>query len=109
MWICIQLTKQKIADTDKTKEDIEGAKKELKKAKILRKNKEEYDLLVDVINEQPDRKKLRLMYLNFLQELQALEERSKEWDKEFEAHRRQFHVLLTSQRDLHALLQDSDM
>lgn len=67
------LTQQISFDIDKAKKDIEGAKDDFKEAKIVRKNRVEYELIANVINEQPDRKQTDEELSQLKKELESLE------------------------------------
>uniref|UniRef100_A0A1B6M5F0 THO complex subunit 7 homolog n=1 Tax=Graphocephala atropunctata TaxID=36148 RepID=A0A1B6M5F0_9HEMI len=102
------LSKQISFDIEKSKQDIEGTKDEFQKAKTVRKNRVEYGVLANVINEQPDRKQTDEKLTQLKKELQSLEEQSNQLDSKLELRRKQFHVLIASIHQLQALLESGD-
>lgn len=65
---------KQIEDTiQSVKEEIVGTKEDFKEAKIIRKNRLEYEVLSKVINEQPDRKETNEKLGKLKKELENLE------------------------------------
>ncbi|CAH1401054.1 unnamed protein product [Nezara viridula] len=87
--------------------EIADAKDEFKDAKLIRKNRLEYEALAKIINEQPDRKETNEKLINIKKELQVSEERLEYLEAKLELRRKQFHVLFTSLQQLQAVL-DAD-
>lgn len=87
--------------------EIEEAKEEFKEAKLIRKNRLEYEALARVINEQPDRKQTNEKLLSIKKELHSLEERLEYLEAKLDLRRKQFHVLFTSLHQLQSIL-DAD-
>lgn len=61
------------SDIEQARENIDYAKHAFKVAKIVRKNRAEYELLANSINEQPDRKQTNEQLLELQKELKLLE------------------------------------
>lgn len=91
---------------DKIKGEIQIALNDLKKAKTVRKNKMEYDLLAKVINAQPDRKETLKRLRDLQNELSELEEKSRNLEKKLDIRRKQFYVLMSSASLLRSELDD---
>ncbi|XP_054273349.1 THO complex subunit 7 homolog [Macrosteles quadrilineatus] len=94
-------------DIERAKQEIGEKKLEFKKAKIIRKNRAEYEVLANVINEQPDRKQTDEKLSQLKKELNSLEEKSEKLNEQMELRRKQFHVLIASIHQLEALLDAS--
>uniref|UniRef100_A0A224XSC6 Putative tho complex n=1 Tax=Panstrongylus lignarius TaxID=156445 RepID=A0A224XSC6_9HEMI len=86
------------------KEEIVGTKEDFKEAKVIRKNRLEYEVLSKVINEQPDRKETNEKLGKLKKELENLEEKYTQLEEKLEMRRKQFHVLFSSLHQLQALL-----
>lgn len=93
---------------DKIKGEIQIALNDLKKAKTVRKNKMEYDLLAKVINAQPDRKQTLKRLKDLQSELSELEEKSRNLEKKLDIRRKQFYVLMSSASLLRSELDGTD-
>uniref|UniRef100_A0A1B6FLV3 THO complex subunit 7 homolog n=1 Tax=Cuerna arida TaxID=1464854 RepID=A0A1B6FLV3_9HEMI len=102
------LSKQISLEIEKSKQDIEGTKEEFQHAKTIRKNRVEYGVLANIINEQPDRKQTDEKLTQLKKELQSLEEQSNQLDSKLELRRKQFHVLIASIHQLQALLETGE-
>jgi THO complex subunit 7 len=68
-----RLSKQIESNINRAKEEIVGTKEEFKEAKVIRKNRLEYEVLAKVIKEQPDRKETDDKLLQLQADLQSLE------------------------------------
>ncbi|KAJ1532106.1 hypothetical protein ONE63_000735 [Megalurothrips usitatus] len=88
--------------------NIEKTKEELKKARTIRKNRIEYDLLAKVISDQPDRQKTCSELEQLKQDLSALQTTREDLEKKLDLRRKQFRVMLGSINQLEALLDESD-
>lgn len=90
------------------KSQLNIALDDLKRAKTVRKNKMEYDILAKVIKEQPDRKETDNRLKELQNELSALEEKSKQLEKKLDMRRKEFYVLISSANQLRELLDSSE-
>ena len=96
---------QGITDSQKKIADL---KVELQQAKIIRKNKQEYDVLAQIIMDNPDRRDT-LGRLNQLEEeINKLQLIKENLNKRLEQRGKQFQVLLTSAHELQKMLSDED-
>lgn len=87
---------------------ITDLKNELLQAKVVRKNKQEYDALAEIIMENPDRKNT-LMQLNKLeQEIENLQQIKENLKKTLESRSKQFQVLISSAHELQKMLSQDD-
>jgi len=102
------LLQQISKDIEKAKKEIEEKKLKFKEAKTVRKNRAEYEVLANVINEQPDRKQTDEKLSQLKKELNLLEEKSQKLNEQLELRRKQFHVLIASIHQLEALLESSE-
>lgn len=96
------------ANIETVKSQLNIALDDLKKAKTVRKNKMEYDILAKVIKEQPDRKETDNRLKELQNELFALEEKSKQLEKKLDMRRKEFYVLISSANQLRELLDSSE-
>merc|ERR1711962_1243863 len=87
---------------------IEDCKKELEKAKVIRKNRQEYDALAKIINEHPDRQATIDRIAALEKEHSVLKNTKAQLERKLEQRRRQFHLLVTSIHQLQALLDEDD-
>jgi len=87
---------------------IEESKKELEKAKVIRKNRQEYDQLAKVINEHPDRQATIDRIAALEKEHSVLKNTKAQLERKLEQRRRQFHLLVTSIHQLQTLLDEDD-
>lgn len=90
------------------KAQIQVALSDLRKAKTVRKNKMEYDLLAKVINKQPDRKVTYKRMKELQSELADLEEISRNLDKKLAYRKKQFYVLMSAASSLKKELEMTD-
>ena len=92
----------------KAKEEIATCKTELKQARTVRKNKQEYDALAKVIETQPERKQLGREIDNVHSELETLDEAKQKLVQKLEMRQKQFHTLIYSIQLLQMILEDND-
>lgn len=97
------------SNIETVKSHLNAALEDLKKAKTVRKNKMEYDILAKVIKEQPDRKETDNRLKELQNDLSALEDRSKQLEKKLDMRRKQFYVLISSANQLRELLDSSEI
>ena len=88
--------------------DIEATKKELHKAKQIRKNKMEYDALAAIIQSQPDRRSNQDKLARLRQELESSEAECYKLEMKLELRRKQFHLLVSSIQGLQQLLTEDE-
>ncbi|KAK9502292.1 hypothetical protein O3M35_011090 [Rhynocoris fuscipes] len=98
------ISKQIEETIQNVKDEIVGTKEDFKEAKVIRKNRLEYEVLTKVINEQPDRKETNEKLEKLKKELENLEEKYTDLEYKLEMRRKQFHVLFQSLHHLEALL-----
>lgn len=89
------------------KNTIDISKQNLAQAKILKQNRMMYDLLAQSIKQQPARKQTNKRLEELEIELNALRDQRKNLEQRLEMRRKQFHVLMSSANQLHAMLEDS--
>jgi len=87
---------------------IEECKKELEKAKVIRKNRQEYDALAKIINQHPDRQATIDRIAALEKEHSELKNTKTQLERKLEQRRRQFHLLVTSIHQLQALLDEDE-
>ncbi|KAG7299121.1 hypothetical protein JYU34_017633 [Plutella xylostella] len=90
------------------KGNIEKSKADLAQAKVVRKNRIEYDVLAKVISEQPDRKQTNEKLSTLKTELASLETSKQQLEGRLSLRKKQFHVLVTSIHQLQALLDEPE-
>lgn len=83
-------------------------KNELQKAKVVRKNKQEYDVWAKIIMKHPDRRET-LKGLNQLeQEIKKLQQVRESLNRKYEKRSKQFQVLITSANELQKMFQEEE-
>jgi len=92
----------------KAKAEIEETKQELVEAKLVRKNRMEYDALAKVIQSHPDRDSSTTRLETVREELGQLEEREKQLQEKLETRKKQFHLLVSSIHQMQDLLAEDE-
>ncbi|XP_050430583.1 THO complex subunit 7 homolog [Adelges cooleyi] len=92
---------------DNTKLEIECAKEELKKAKTIRRNRMEYDVLAKLIIQHPPRTETAKRLDDLKDELQALKMTRYELNQKLDKRKKQMHVLMSTLNDLTDSLDDN--
>jgi len=87
---------------------INDCKTELDKAKVMRKNLQEYDALARIINEHPDRQATIDGIAVLEKEHNDLKAMNEKLDQKLEQRKRNFHLLVTSIHQLQSLLDKDD-
>ncbi|XP_030373689.1 THO complex protein 7 [Scaptodrosophila lebanonensis] len=90
------------------KEEIEASKKELVIAKQIRKNKMEYDLLAELIAEQPDRKKTEKQIETIKKEIDQLTHKKLKLERKFQKRRNDFTLLMYTIHELEQQLENDN-
>lgn len=102
------LSKKIKLDIEEERKTIEKTKVALAEAKIVRKNKMEYDILGKVINEQPDRKETGKKLDQLKEELRNLNECYSRTVKKILQRQQQFHALVVTIHHLKDTLEEDD-
>ncbi|KAK0135094.1 THO complex subunit 7 [Merluccius polli] len=89
-------------------ENISECKKEIQRAKRIRKNRQEYDALAKVIQQHPDRHETLKQLEALDKELQQLSDIKENVDAKLELRKKQFHVLLSTIQELQQTLDNDD-
>ncbi|CAG5983523.1 THO complex subunit 7 homolog [Menidia menidia] len=89
-------------------EKITDCKKEIQRAKRIRKNRQEYDALAKVIQQHPDRHDTLNQLEALDKELQQLSHIKENVDAKLELRKKQFHVLLTTIQELQQTLENDE-
>ncbi|KAK3750114.1 hypothetical protein RRG08_030531 [Elysia crispata] len=114
-----EMNKQEQKNYEKLRQDIENkieeatariaeAKTELQLAKCIRKNRQEYDNLAKIIQQQPDRQETTKQLEALDKELSNLVKIKQQLEEKLELRRKQFMVLITSIRELQHILEDDE-
>ncbi|RUS77978.1 hypothetical protein EGW08_014239 [Elysia chlorotica] len=114
-----EMNKQEQKNYEKLRKDIEDkieeatariaeAKTELLLAKCIRKNRQEYDNLAKIIQQQPDRQGTTRQLEALDKELSTLVQTKQQLEEKLELRRKQFMVLITSIRELQRILEDDE-
>ncbi|XP_057296472.1 THO complex subunit 7 homolog [Hydractinia symbiolongicarpus] len=90
------------------KKDIALCKEELQQAKIIRRNKQEYDSLARIIEKHPERKITEREIQSLEKEISELNARMHKLMQKLEMRQKQFHVLVYSVQLLQQILEDDD-
>ncbi|XP_008318588.1 THO complex subunit 7 homolog [Cynoglossus semilaevis] len=89
-------------------EKITECKKEIQRAKRIRKNRQEYDALAKVIQLHPDRHETLKQLEALDKELQQLSNTKDNVDAKLELRKKQFHVLLSTIQELQQTLDNDE-
>ncbi|XP_054640119.1 THO complex subunit 7 homolog isoform X2 [Dunckerocampus dactyliophorus] len=89
-------------------EKIAECKKEIQRAKRVRKNRQEYDALAKVIQHHPDRHETLKQLEALDKELQQLSNIKENVDAKLELRKKQFHVLLSTIQELQQTLENDE-
>ncbi|XP_026077198.1 THO complex subunit 7 homolog [Carassius auratus] len=89
-------------------EKIAECKKEIQRAKRIRKNRQEYDALARVIKQHPDRHETLKQLEALEKELQQLSHIKENVEDKLELRKKQFHVLLTTIQELQQTLENDE-
>ncbi|XP_018967786.2 THO complex subunit 7 homolog [Cyprinus carpio] len=89
-------------------EKIAECKKEIQRAKRIRKNRQEYDALARVIKQHPDRHETLKQLEALDKELQELSHIKENVEDKLELRKKQFHVLLTTIQELQQTLENDE-
>jgi len=87
-------------------EEIEKSKKELEEAKLIRKNRQQYDVMAEVVLQQPDRIQTEIKigdYQKDMEEMKAMEDQLVE---KLNKRKKHCHALLTSIHQLQSILKE---
>lgn len=95
-------------NVDLAHEEIEKCKSDLEQAKLVRKNRQEYDALASVVLSHPDRKKTMNELDNLNSDLKELTETERKLNEKLHIRRKQFHALLTTIHHLQETLEEED-
>ncbi|KAK2874326.1 hypothetical protein Q8A67_021479 [Cirrhinus molitorella] len=87
---------------------IAECKKEIQRAKRIRKNRQEYDALARVIKQHPDRHETLKQLEALDKELQQLSHIKENVEDKLELRKKQFHVLLTTIQELQQTLENDE-
>ncbi|BET01056.1 THO complex [Nesidiocoris tenuis] len=96
------------SEINNIKSNIAATKEDLKEARIIRKNRVECDVLINIIKEQPDRQNTSATLENLKSDLQNLEERYEQLEKMLDMRKKQFHVMFASLHHLQCLLESDN-
>ncbi|XP_056590466.1 THO complex subunit 7 homolog [Triplophysa dalaica] len=89
-------------------EKIAECKKEILRAKRIRKNRQEYDALARVIKQHPDRHETLKQLEALDKDLKQLSQIKENVEDKLELRKKQFHVLLTTIQELQQTLEDDE-
>ncbi|XP_051532437.1 THO complex subunit 7 homolog isoform X1 [Myxocyprinus asiaticus] len=89
-------------------EKIAECKKEIQRAKRIRKNRQEYDALARVIKQHPDRHETLKQLEALDKELQQLSQIKENVEDKLELRKKQFHVILTTIQELQQTLDNDE-
>lgn len=103
-----ELFKKIKTDMENAKLRMEECKEELRTAKIIRKNRREYDNLAKIIAEHPERDVTLEKCQKLKCELQRIQELDKECDLKIALRKKQFHLFLFALNGLQKLIEEDD-
>ncbi|KAK0049813.1 THO complex subunit 7 isoform X2 [Biomphalaria pfeifferi] len=114
-----EMNKQELENYEKLSKEIDDkieeatkriseAKQELQLAKCIRKNRQEYDNLAKIIQQQPDRQETKKQLEALDKELSTLAKTRQQLEEKLELRRKQFMVLITSIHELQSILEADD-
>jgi len=87
---------------------IAECKEELKQAKRVRKNRQEYDALAKIIQKHPDRHDTMKQLQELDAELETLQTSGKNLDQKLEMRKKQFHVLISAIHEMQSILDEDE-
>ncbi|XP_066926607.1 THO complex subunit 7 homolog [Clytia hemisphaerica] len=90
------------------RKEIKESKEELQRAKVVRKNKQEYDSLAKIIEKHPERKTTELEINNLQKDISELNLKKESLMQKLEMRQKQFHVLLYSVQLLQQILEEDN-
>jgi len=85
--------------------EIAECKEELHQAKRVRRNRQEYDALAKVIQQQPDRQDTLKKLEDLDKEIESTSGSGKELDQKLEKRKKQFHVLMAAIYEMQRILE----
>ncbi|CAK8681133.1 THO complex subunit 7 homolog [Clavelina lepadiformis] len=88
--------------------EIEKCKEELEEAKLVRRNRQEYDALAGVVLQQPDRQQTDSEIGDLNKELEELRSTEEQLMMKLDLRKKQFHALLTSIYQLQETLKEEE-
>ena len=89
-------------------EEIRQTKEELVKARIIRRNRMEYDAMAKVINKNPDRATQEKKIEDVQTDIEKLKAKEAALEDKLESRKKQFHVLIQSIHNLQALMNEDN-
>lgn len=92
--------------SDAVRAEIEQTKQELDAAKQVRRNRQEYDALAQLIQKHPDREKTQAELEALRQQLESLKNQEQSLDNKMHQRRVQFHAFLSCVHQLQELLDE---
>jgi len=92
----------------RAKTEIEETKEELAQAKLVRKNRMEYDALAKIIQSHPDRESSSQRLASVQEELAQLTQRETQLQENLETRKKQFHVLVSAIHQMQDLLAEDE-
>ncbi|CAL8079909.1 unnamed protein product [Calicophoron daubneyi] len=103
-----ELHKEIEESMEAAKTRIEQCKEDLKSAKIVRKNRREYDGLARIIAEQPERNETFIKYTKLKNRLEKLKKLNEEYDRKIVLRKKQFHLFLFALKGLQKIVDDDE-
>ncbi|KAF8569976.1 hypothetical protein P879_08161 [Paragonimus westermani] len=95
-------------DMENAKVRMDECKEELRTAKIIRKNRREYDSLAKIIAEHPERDVTLEKCQKLKSQLQRLQELDKEYDRKIALRKKQFHLFLFALNSLQKVIEEDE-
>lgn len=89
-------------------ENIVSAREDLKEAKEIRKNRQQYDALAKVIQRHPERTRTQNEIKELQEEMERLKTSREKLISKLELRKRQFHLLVHSIHELQRLLEEEE-
>jgi len=84
--------------------EIESCKAELEKAKLVRKNRQQYDVMAEVVLQHPDRVETEKKIVDCQEELKEMRQIEQQQIEKLNTRKKQCHALLTSIHQLQSIL-----
>jgi len=86
--------------------EIEKCKKDLAEARLIRKNRQEYDALASIVLQQPDRRQTESQITDLDKEIKEMKETEQQLIERLNLRKKQFHALMTSIHQLKSVLDE---
>jgi len=89
--------------------EIEKCKKDLAEARLIRKNRQEYDALASIVLQQPDRLETESQITDLGKDVEEMQDTEQQLIARLNLRKKQFHALMTSIHQLKSVLDEEKL